>query len=249
MNQADIKIFSDPQFLSVAAVKALIKLVQDNVTLHGICTLALAGGLTPLATYALLASQPYRDQIDWPLVHIFWGDERCVPPDHSDSNYFKAYQTLLKHVPLPEGNIHRVRAELEPHQAARLYEEELRAFFPALAEDGGVGQTGFDVTILGLGDDGHTASLFPGAAAVREQTRWTEAYYVGHLAAWRITLTPALLNRSAHVRFLVAGEAKRDTLQRVIYGTYQPDRYPAQVIRLLDGSVVWMVDEAAASYL
>jgi 6-phosphogluconolactonase len=170
-----------------------------------------------------------------------------VPPDHPESNYLKAKQTLLDQIPVPDENIHRILAERSPEQAAEDYEETLLGFFSALADEEERTQASFNLVLLGMGDDGHTASLFPGTNVVHEDTRWVRALYVDKLAAWRVTLTPALLNRAQQVIFLVSGSGKSYTLQRVIYGSYQPDRYPAQVIRPKSGQVMWMVDEAAAS--
>ena len=197
--------------------------------------------------YNLLASEPFSERVDWSLTHIFWGDERCVPPDNPESNYLKAKQTLLDNVPVPEENVHRIPAEMNPEQAAEAYEEVLLRYFSALPNQDESSQASFDLVLLGMGEDGHTASLFPGTRAIHEEQRWVAAQYIDKLAAWRITLTPPILNRAAQVIFLVSGAGKSYTLQRVIYGSFQPERYPAQIIRPSNGNLQWLVDEAAAS--
>ena len=247
MHMPDIQIYANAEALAEAAAEAFVRLAGESVAMQGSFSVALAGGSTPQMTYALLASEGYRERVDWEQVHVFWGDERCVPPTHMDSNYRRAYETLLGRVQLPEDHIHRIPADLEPEQAALAYEEELLTFFPSLPSDESRLRAGFDLALLGMGDDGHTASLFPGTPAIFETTRWTAAHYVDRLGAWRVTLTPALLNRSAHVLFLVSGASKSQVLQRVLYGSEQPERYPAQIVRPISGSLTWMVDEEAAS--
>lgn len=244
---AEIKIFPDAQFLAQAAVERFIEVVEGAILARGIASVALSGGSTPQMLYKLLASEPFSEQVDWARVHFFWGDERCVPPDHPDSNYYRAKTVMLDFIPVPPENIHRIPAEQKPEQAAEQYEETLLRFFSSLATEAERSQASFDLVLLGMGEDGHTASLFPGTPAVQELTRWVAAQYVDKLAAWRISLTPAILNRARHVIFLVSGSGKRDALQRVVYGSYQPERYPAQVIRPEQGHVLWLVDEDAAS--
>ena len=178
-----------------------------------------------------------------PKFTFFGGDERCVPAGHPDSNYRMAYQTWLKRVPIPAGNLHRLAGEMDPKAAAAEYETELRAFFA------GEAFPHFDMVLLGLGGDGHTASLFPGAEAVNERERWVVGQYVEKLAAWRLTLTPPAINVAREVTFLVSGEAKAAILHQVLAATYEPERLPAQVVRPVAGRVVWLVDEAAAAQL
>lgn len=244
---ANVSIYPDAEFLARAAADHFIEIAEQAVRERGLFSVAFSGGNTPLMLYHLLATEPFSERVDWSRTHIFWGDERCVPPDHADSNYFRASQALLERVPIPPENIHRIPAELPPDEAALAYEETLLRFFEPQAGQSGENEGGFDLALLGMGDDGHTASLFPGTPAIEEQARWVMAQYVDKLAAWRITLTPALLNRSRRVIFLVAGPGKSYTLQRVVYGTYFPDRYPAQIVRPASGEVLWLVDEAAAA--
>lgn len=244
---ANVQIFPDPEHLAQAAAEQFVHIAETAIHARGVFTVALSGGTTPQMLFRLLASDPYIHKVDWSNTQIFWGDERCVPPDNEESNYFKAKETLLDHIQIPEGNIHRILAELSPEQAAEDYEENLLKFFSALQDETERTQAQFDLVLLGMGDDGHTASLFPGTPAIHEVTHWVAAQYIDKLAAWRITLTPAILNRAANIIFLVAGPAKGYALQKVLYGPYQPDRYPAQIIAPQQGSLLWMVDEPAAS--
>jgi 6-phosphogluconolactonase len=180
--------------------------------------------------------------VDWAHVYIFFGDERCVPPEDPDSNYHMAEETLLSHVAIPAANVRRMRGELLPEDAAVDYEQQLKTFFkndpPRL-----------DVILLGMGDNGHTASLFPGLSAVHEQQRWVVAEEVPEVNMWRISLTPVVLNLAREVVFLVTGEAKASMLQQVLEGPYAPDERPAQIVRPTPGEVIWLVDAAAAGKL
>jgi 6-phosphogluconolactonase len=189
-----------------------------------------------------LASPPLVDQVDWSRVHVFFGDERCVPPEDARSNYRMALETLLSTVPIPPQCVHRMRGELPPEIAAQDYEGELREFF-------GDEPPSLDLILLGMGDNGHTASLFPGLTAVHEQQRWVVAEYVAEVGMWRLTLTPVVLNLAREVLFLVAGAAKAAMLRRVLQGPYSPGELPAQVVRPRLGEVFWLVDAAAAAEL
>jgi 6-phosphogluconolactonase len=195
-----VQAYPDMAGLARAAAEYFVTLSAIAIAAHERFTVALAGGSTPRAMYALLTLDEFATRVDWSRVQVFWGDERCVPPDHPDSNYRMARTTLLDHVPLPVGNVHRIHGELEPVQAATEYQEVLRAFFSPSYVGREIDQTPvarFDLILLGMGDDGHAASLFPGTAALGEQERWAMAHYVDKLGEWRITLTPALLNAAA----------------------------------------------------
>jgi 6-phosphogluconolactonase len=205
--------------------------------------MGLSGGSTPRALFRLLANPDFAPRIDWSRVHIFWGDERCVPPDHQDSNYGMARETLLDHVPLPEDNICRIRGEIDPQQAAAEYEQVLRIFFS------NADTPRFDLLLQGMGDDGHTASLFAGTQALYERTRWVIENYVPKLEMWRITLTVGAINAAAHVIFLVTGQNKAATLREVLNGPHQPEYYPSQLVQPADGELIWMADAAAAARL
>ncbi len=247
IDRTKVKIFPDPQVLSHAAAEQFVEIASQAIQAHGIFGAALSGGSTPHLLYRLLGSEPFSERVDWSKTHLFWGDERCVPPDNPENNYFKAKRDLLDHIPISEENVHRIQTELPPRKAAEAYEETLLRFFSSLADDEEREQASFDLVLLGMGEDGHTASLFPGTDVIHEEARWMKAVYATELAAWRVTMTPAILNRARHILFLVAGAGKSYTLQRVIYGSYQPDRYPAQIIQPGQGELLWMVDEAAAS--
>jgi 6-phosphogluconolactonase len=211
---------------------------------------ALSGGSTPRHLYELLASPAHAGRVDWPRVHVFWGDERCVPPDDSASNYRMARAALLDHVPVLDANVHRIRGEDAPTEAAAAYERELRAAFatPVGPPSRATGCR-FDLVLLGMGDDGHTASLFPGLSAVRERERWVVAEHVGEVSAWRVSLAPPVLNAAAHVVFLVSGAGKAAMLRQVLEGPSHPDALPAQAIAPIDGTLDWLVDTAAAAQL
>jgi 6-phosphogluconolactonase len=206
------------------------------IAANGAFHVALSGGSTPLPLYALLALPEWAARVDWSRVHIYWGDERCVPPDHPDSNYRLAHDALLAQVPIPAANIHRIRGEIDPAQAAEEYAHEI---------DG----VRFDLILLGMGDDGHTASLFPGSPAIHEEMRRVMAQYVERLGVWRITLTPAAINDAAHVLFMVSGAGKAERLREVLRGPYRPDSLPAQVVRPKRGRLDWLVDRDAAARL
>ncbi|HYL79732.1 MAG TPA: 6-phosphogluconolactonase, partial [Candidatus Acidoferrum sp.] len=209
-------------------------------------TVALSGGSTPKALFRLLAGEgdgSFRGRVPWNRAQVFWGDERHVPPDHPDSNYRMTYDTLLSRVPVPPENIHRIRTEdPDADKVAESYERTLRSVF-RLAE----GQLPrFDLVLLGMGPDGHTASLFPGTPALHERKRLVVGQWVEKLQTHRITLTPPVLNNAALVVFLVSGAEKAETLRAVLLGEYQPERFPAQLVRPTGGRLLWLVDRAAA---
>lgn len=237
---ADIRVYPDAASLARAAAELFVTLAAEAIAARRRFAVALSGGSTPRVTYALLADDEFATRLDWPRVHVFWGDERCIPPDDPESNFRLAEGALLSHVPIPPDNVHRVRGELEPEAAAQAYAAELRTFF-------GAPWPRFDLVLLGMGADGHTASLFPGTTAVEERERAVVAVYVERLRAWRVTLTLPVINAAHHVLFLVTGATKAETLQAVLEG---PDgRFPAQQIRPASGHLIWLVDVAAASQL
>jgi len=208
---------------------------------------ALSGGSTPKGVYALLALDPgLQREVPWDKIHFFWGDERHVPPDHPDSNYRMADDALLSKVPVPVANVHRILSEnRDADDAARQYEGTLRAFFQASA-----GRfPRFDLVLLGLGSDGHTASLFPGTTALHERQRLVAANWVGKLDVDRITVTAPVFNGACCVMFLVSGEDKAMPLKAVMEGRHEPEQLPAQLIRPEDGKLLWLVDQAAGRLL
>lgn len=239
-----VAIYSDVDTLSQEAARYVVRVASESITTHGRFTLALAGGSTPKKLYGLLASEPYRDQIDWALTEIFWSDERSVPPDNEESNYHLAQEALLSKVPISAVQIHRMPADAEDREQASLtYIQEIQRVF------GTNGIPSFDLIQLGMGPEGHTASLFPHQASLHEQSRLIMPVTVPKPPPPRLTFTPPLLNAATHVLFLVAGQDKADALQAVLEGEYNPDEYPAQIIRPTQGEVTWMLDPAAASKL
>jgi len=246
---ADVTVYPDHQSFVDGAAAFIAELATESIAARGRFTLALAGGGTPRPIYARLAAADHVDaivdaivdRIDWRKVHVFFSDERCVPPDDAASNYRMAREGLLDHVPLPPGNVHRMRGEQDPALAALAYEQDLHRLFRTSE------LPAFDLICLGMGDDGHTASLFPGTAALRERERWVVAHYVEAMLAWRLTFTAALINAARHVVFLVEGAGKSETLWRVLAGPYQPNVLPAQLIQPISGQVHWLVDAAAAA--
>lgn len=237
----EIEVVADASSLAKRAADKFVRLAGGALQLGERFTVALAGGSTPQRMYSNLVNA----QLDWEHVHFFWGDERCVPPDHPDSNYRMANDAILNHIPIPEENIHRVLGEFPADEAARDYDAKLRRFFTC-------GNPRFDLVLLGLGEDGHTASLFPGTPAVREKKRWVTA--VRHRLpppplVDRVTLTLAVINAAAHVFFLVSGAGKADRLSQVLEVMFQPDILPAQAVKPVNGVVHWLVDQAAAANL
>jgi 6-phosphogluconolactonase len=237
----NISIFKDLNELSRAAADRFSKLVDESVTKRGKFTVALSGGGTPMKLFKLLAQPPHGDQLPWAKMHFFWGDERCVPPDHPESNYYQAHAVMLGKVPVPKENIHRIKGELEPEDAARDYAIQLDRFagddyaFPS-----------FDLVLLGMGIDGHTASLFPGSITEAEKCNPTLAVtsdYQGRPAN-RVTLTPLVFNEARNIFFLVTGDAKAETFSTVLSDNYDPTSLPVQRISLHRGSISWLVDEA-----
>lgn len=236
--KASLSIYQDLECLSCAAVELFVETVRRAVENRGRMCVALAGGSTPRRTYELLCKPPARNQVPWGCIHVFWGDERCVPADDPRSNSRMARQALLDHVPIPPGQIHPISYVDKPHEAAERYEDVLRAYF---AEQ----PPCFDLIFLGLGENGHTASLFPGTPVLQERQRWAAEVYVAEQDLFRVTLTAPLLNQAALVAFLVSGVAKSAVLREVLHGPEDPQRWPAQLIRPTNGSVRWLVDAAA----
>jgi 6-phosphogluconolactonase len=250
-----VEVASDPESLARAGAEHFVAFATAAIAARGRFAVALSGGETPRDMYAELARPPLLDRVDWSRVHVFWGDGRCVPPDHPDSNYRMARETLLDHVPLPAANIHRIQGEIEPEQAALEYEQELRGVFSGSPDRAASGDAGepprFDLILLGMGEDGHTASLFPGTPALRERRRWVVAQRVEKLDAWRITLTLPVINAAADVLFLISGAKKAKALSRVLADAPPADAedLPARLVAPTAGRIIWLVDAAAAALL
>jgi 6-phosphogluconolactonase len=240
-----IDICLDLDAVAHAGADLFVEMCQA-VSSSGFFTVALSGGGTPKALNRLLSAPPYIDQVDWNRVQFFWGDERFVPPGDPESNYRMAEETLLAHLPVDPAQIHRIHTELDnPEAAASEYEEELRAAFQLAT--GQLPQ--FDLVFLGMGPDGHTASLFPHTAALAVTDRLAVANYIPKLASYRITLTVPVINNAAVVAFLASGADKASALAAVLEGPHDPDQFPAQKIAPVDGDLYWLVDHAAAAGL
>ncbi|HEV2882310.1 MAG TPA: 6-phosphogluconolactonase [Pyrinomonadaceae bacterium] len=240
----DMQIFADANEVARAAAERFAELARGNIAGNGRFSVALAGGSTPKRIYELLAGEDFGARLDWSRVHIFFGDERCVPPDDADSNYRMANEALLSRVGLPEENVHRMRGEGDAVANARLYEDELRGFFGADAA-----WPEFDLVMLGMGDDGHTASLFPGTHALDAQASWVTANWVEKFNTYRVTLTAPAINHARQVMFIVTGAGKAERLHEVIHGAHDPQRLPSQLIQPRAGALAWFLDEAAAAKL
>jgi 6-phosphogluconolactonase len=238
-----VLIFDDAESLARAAATRFVELAAACLDERGRFSVALSGGSTPRRIYELLAGEEFAPRVAWSKVHVFFGDERCVPPDNAESNYRMARETLLSRVGVAPENVHRMIGEGDAVANARLYEDELRTYFV------GDALPRFDLVMLGLGEDGHTASLFPASPALDERAAWVVANRVEKFGAYRLTLTVPVINNAAHVMFVVAGAGKAERLREVIEGASDPHRLPAQLIRPSNGSLEWYVDRAAASRL
>lgn len=242
----EILVVSNPDGLSRRAAQEFVRQAGEAVRAKGFFTVALSGGSTPHGLYMTLASDPYCKQVPWSQVYLFWGDERCVSPDHRDSNYRMARESLIDKIPIPEENVYRMPAEQEDHdRAAMEYEQTIMAFFHLNAGE----CPHFDLILLGMGEDGHTASLFPWTSALEETDRLVTANYIERLGVYRLTLTVPVINHAALVLFLISGESKALVLKEVLEGEYQPQRLPSQFIRPVDGRLLFIVDHMAASKL
>jgi 6-phosphogluconolactonase len=248
MSQESRQVYPDAEALAKGAAVDLIRAAQQSVAKRGTFTLALAGGLTPQKLYSLLADDPDFRDFPWDKTHLFFGDERHVPPSHIDSNYLMVSSTLLASGLVPGAHVHRIRAELpDANMAAVDYDVELHTFFTQSMRMNGFPR--FDVILLGMGPDGHTASLFPGSKALEEKERWVVANWVEKFNSVRITFTFPVLNAARTVFFLVAGADKAQMLYEVLEAKRDAAVYPVQQVRPLDGIAVWLLDSAAAARL
>lgn len=237
-----LSIHPDRASVMHALASHVVHRARTSISERGRFSWALAGGSTPKELYELLASPEFAGQVEWSRVEVFWGDERCVPPNSSDSNYKMAHEALLSRVPVPPSSIHRMAGELTPAIAAERYNAELRRAFP----DAQYPETppSLDLILLGMGDDGHTASLFPGSPALQETRDWTRAVQKGE--QWRLTLTFPILNAGREIAFLVTGAAKRTMLENVLNAKGDGCPWPSAGVRPTQGRVTWFVDREAA---
>ena len=242
VSTVEVKIVPDNAALNRTAAQEFQRLAESAITARGRFSVALSGGNTPRSVYSLLAEE-FNATIAWDKVHIFFCDERYVPPEDADSNFRMANDSLLTHVPIPQTNIHRVLTELEPESAAQNYDAQLREFFHLAGNE----WPRFDLIMLGLGDDGHTASLFPGTSALDEGWHRVVANWVDKMKCFRITFTFPVLNHAAEVLFLVSGANKAPILKDVL----RPggSRFPSQRVRPENGRLLWLVDQDAATQL
>ncbi len=238
-----IRVFKDINELSQYAANSFVEIANRSIAERGRFLSALSGGNTPMQLYKLLG-ESFHDKVDWTHVHFFWGDERCVPVDDGGNSYGQTKKVLFDKINVPYENIHRILSELEPDSAAREYAKTLSVFADPLLD-----WLRFDLALLGMGDDGHTASLFPNSPVeVDSLTLAVTANYQGRPAN-RVTLTPKVLNSSRNIMFLVSGKSKAAVLSRVFNDNYEPEKLPVQRIVPEDGSLTWLIDEEAGSLL
>jgi 6-phosphogluconolactonase len=244
MPEPHLIILNDAHEVYVRAAEEIAHIAGESICTHGEFTFCLSGGSTPAATYDLLATR-FNLSVDWKEVQFYWGDERCVPPDHPESNFGMANRTMLSKLALRPEQIHRMRGEDPPPQAAADYERELKKCFGL--SDGEFPR--FDLILLGLGDNRHTASLFPGDLALHETQRMVVAVEVDAEPRKRLSITPPVINNAQRVMFLVAGQGKAAAVKDIIEGPRDPDKFPAQIVDPHDGELIWILDKAAASML
>jgi 6-phosphogluconolactonase len=236
-----VTVLADPAALAAAAADHIVDVVRETLAQRDFAHVALAGGSTPRAVNALLTAPLRREAVDWSRVVFWFGDERCVPPDDQDSNYRMNRETLLDPLGIDAARVHRMRGEDDPTAAAADYDVVLRR---ELGE-----RPRLDLVLLGMGPEGHTASLFPGTVAGIDNDKCCIAHFVPKLDKWRITLTPRAINDARNVAITAGGAEKADALHEVLAGVRDPDTYPAQIVHPHDGELRWLVDAAAASRL
>lgn len=237
-----IHIEKDPQALSQSLAEWITQTIETTLQTKDRFTWVLTGGNSPKLLYELLASGPYQERIAWEKLHIFWGDERAVPFNDDRNNAKMTYEHLLNKVPVPPGQVHVMRTDIEPEQSAQEYQKILHEYFSKQGNS-------FDLVLSGMGDDGHTLSLFPGTKVIHEKEAWVKAFYLESQKMYRITLTAPIVNRATAVAFLTFGANKAKALHQVLEGTSNVDLYPSQIIQPVSGNLHWFVDKAAASLL
>jgi 6-phosphogluconolactonase len=237
-----IQVFETTKALFDAAAVLFIDLVNQTIKERGQCVVALSGGNTPKQLYDLLASPRFNKKLNWHQVHFFWTDERCLPLNDEENNAHNARLILLNKIDIPESNIHIIPVNLLPEEAAEVYETSINVFFKDLMPQ-------FDLTVLGLGEDGHTASLFPGTPVLKDQTMGIRSVYVEEQAMFRVTMTAPMINVSRNIIFLVSGQKKAPILKSIFYKAEPPEKYPAQLIKPTDGKLYWMIDKKAEAFV
>ncbi len=239
------RVLPTPAATAQAAAQLLLDAAVKAAATRGVARIAISGGTTPKTMFQLLAAEPFLKQVPWDRIELYWVDERCVPPDNAESNYRMTKEALLSKVPLAAEHVHRMEGELEPEVAAARYESVIRNTFKL---EGAETPT-FDLVLLGMGDDGHTASLFPHTEALNEMSHIVVPNHVPQKDAWRITLTWPVINQGREVAFLIEGAGKAQVLHDVFLGPYQPETYPSQIIRPASGRLTLLLDAAAAAKL
>ena len=239
------EVFKDLNQLSKALAEWITSLIEETLTRKERFSFVLSGGNTPKKLNSLLASSPYRERINWKKIHVFWGDERAVPFEDERNNARMAFDTLLNKVDIPKSQIHIMDTSLGPEEAAVQYEKLLREYFRTET----LPVETFDLVLLGMGDDGHTLSLFPGTPVIHEEKLWATSFFLKAQDMHRITLTKNIVNHSNHIVFMISGNDKAHALHEVLEGEKNPDKYPSQVIIPTQGELHFFTDEAAASLL
>ncbi len=234
--------FKDPDAVSLALADYIANAIKERLSTSDRFTWVLTGGNSPKQLYEILSSEKYKDRIAWEKMHIFWGDERAVPFNDERNNARMTFQHLLDKVPVPRQQIHIMNTDLPPAESAAAYEKILRGYFPETGPS-------FDLVLSGMGDDGHTLSLFPHMPVIHEQKAWVSSFYLEAQKMYRITLTAPIVNRARKIAFLTFGSNKASALKEVVKGKRNIDKYPSQIIEPIDGELHWFVDKAAAGKL
>ena len=238
----ELHIFDDKEIMSENLASWIVKLISETLKEQEFFSLVLSGGETPKLLYQKLASEKYRNKINWKRIRIFWGDERVVPFTDDRNNAKMAFDILLDHIDIPSSQIHMMRTDIEPNFAVKEYRKLLHTFFDST-------DISFDLVLLGMGDDGHTLSLFPGSPIIKEHTHWVNSAYNEDQKMFRITLMPKIVNRSSNIAFMVDGSKKAKILQQVLEGEYTPTKLPSQIIKPVNGQLHWFLDKQSAKEL
>lgn len=240
-----ILIAQDPDAFAKKAAQLMMETTWQSIEQRKKASWALCGGRTPKTVFPILTESHFKDRVDWKSVQVYWGDERCVPPDHDDSNYKLAMTTLLSKVPIPTANIHRMPGEMiTPLEAARAYDQMMHVDFKFERPF-----PKFDLMLLGMGEDGHTASLFPGTDVLSENEKWVVGYRVERLSSNRISLTFPVINNARRILIMCPGENKANVLREIFHPATPDNRYPVQKVKPVDGELIWLLDKPAASRL
>jgi 6-phosphogluconolactonase len=235
----NIEVYQCAEELEQRAAEKIILLINKAISERGVCSIALSGGETPRPVYRIMGSSPIKERIDWSRVHLFFTDERLVPPTDPQSNFGMINREFISHINISSRNIHRIAGEKKPELAAADYERELCEYFSNQ-------NIRFDIVLLGLGEDGHTASIFPGTKVVQEEEALVAAVYIQSLSIWRVTLTYRSINSAREILFLVSGKKKRFIVQHILKTPAMREEYPAMLIQPVDGNILWMLDKDAA---